>query len=71
MFLHWNDLIKAEKEQAEISFLSIMEDIQFDSDNEWNKDYHEKLKVDRKYRIAELKEKSFIRDKSGYIFVNM
>ncbi len=71
MFLDWNDLTETEKEQAENSFLSIMEDVAFDSDDEFDKDYHKELKEDRELRLALLKEKSFIRDKDGYIFVNI
>jgi hypothetical protein len=71
MFLRWNDLTETEKEQAENSFLSIMEDVALDSEDEWDKDYHNKLKTDKELRLGILKEKSFIRDKDGYIFVNI
>ena len=71
MFLKWNDLTEAEKEQAENSFLSIMEDVAFDSDDEWDKDYHKELKTDKELRLGILKEKSFMRDNDGYIFVSL
>lgn len=71
MFLSWNDLNEKEKEQAENSFLSIMEDVAFDNDDEWDKEYHKELTSDRELRLGILKEKSFIRDKDGYIFVNL
>lgn len=71
MKLSWYDLTKEEKEQAENSFLSIMEDVQFDDNDEWNNDYYESLKADRDFRLEMLKGKSFIRDNNGYIFVNI
>lgn len=69
--LHWNDLAQKEQEQAEVTFLSIMEDVAFDSNDEWDKEYHRELENDRDLRLGILKEKSFIRDKDGYIFVNI
>lgn len=71
MFLSWNDLNEKEKEQAENSFLSIMEDVAFDSNDELDKEYHKELTSDRDLRLGILKEKSFIRDNDGYIFVNI
>lgn len=71
MFLSWNDLNKEEKEQAENSFLSIMEDIAFDDNDEWDIEWHKELTSDRELRLGILKEKSFIRDDDGYIFVNL
>ena len=69
--LSWKDLTEAEKEQAENSFLSIMEDVAFESDDEWDKEYHKELINDRDLRLGMLKEKSFVRDKDGYIFVSI
>ena len=70
MFLTWNDLTEAEKEQAEISYLSILEDIANDGDEYDVADYECK-RDDRTLRLRGVQTKSFIRDKDGYIFVNM
>ena len=70
MYLRWNDLTEAEKEQAEISFLSILKDIASDGDEYDIVDY-EMTRDDRYFRLHRLQYKSFIRDKDGYIFVNM
>ena len=69
MFLTWNDLTEKEQEQAENSYLSMMEDMAFD--NEWDRDFYENLKINKDLRIQILKEKFFIRDEDGYIFVSL
>lgn len=70
MYLRWDDLTEAEKEQAEISFLSILEDVASDGDEFDIVDY-EMTRDDRYFRLHRLQYKSFIRDKGGYIFVNI
>ncbi len=69
-FLRWNDLTEAEKEQAENSFLSILEDMASGGDEYDIADY-EMTRDDRYFRLHRLQCKSFIRDDDGYIFVNM
>ena len=68
--LLWNELTEQEEEQAEISIISIYEDIANNGDVYDIADY-EILKESRKFRIARLKTKTFTRDKNGYIFVNL
>lgn len=68
--LNWNDLTQKEQEQAEISYLSILEDIAADGDVFDEADYECK-RDDRSLRLNALQYKSFIRDQDGYIFVNM
>jgi hypothetical protein len=68
--LCWEDLTEAEKEQAENSFLSLMEDMASDGDEYDIVDY-EMTRDDRYFRLHRLKCKSFIRDKDGYIFVSI
>lgn len=68
--LVWNDLTQEEKEQAEISYLSILEDIAAEGDVFDQADYECK-RDDRSLRLNALQYKSFIRDKDGYIFVNI
>lgn len=68
--LVWNDLTQEEKNQAEISYLSILEDIATDGDIFDKVDY-EMTRDDRSFRLHRLQFKSFIRDKDGYIFVNI
>lgn len=58
-----------EKEQAEISYISMMEDIAADEGEDDKKEF-EKIKNDNVERIEQLKCKSFIRDEDGYIFIN-
>lgn len=70
MFLNWNDLTEEEKIQAEISYLSILDDIASDGDI-YDKVYYEMARDDRAFRISGLIRHSFIRDKDGYIFVNI
>lgn len=70
MYLNWNDLTEEEKEQAEISYLSILEDISADGDI-YDKVCYEMARDDRAFRMAGLIRRSFIRDKDGYIFVNI
>ena len=68
--LLWNDLTNAEKEQAEISYLSILEDVAAQGDEYDQADYECK-RDSRSLRLAALKYKTFIRDPDGYIFVNL
>lgn len=68
--LTWNDLTQEERDQAEISYLSILEDIAADGDI-FDKVYYEMSRDDKAFRMCGLKRRSFIRDKDGYIFVNM
>ena len=68
--LIWNDLTQEEKNQAEISYLSILEDMAADGDAFDKADY-ECNRDDRSLRLHALQYKSFIRDKDGYIFVNI
>jgi hypothetical protein len=68
--LYWNDLMPAEKEQVEISYLSILEDVAAQGDEYDIADYECK-RDSRSLRLAALKNKTFIRDADGYIFVNM
>lgn len=70
MFLNWNDLTEEEKIQAEISYLSILDDIASDGDI-YDKVYYEMARDDRAFRISGLIRRSFIRDNDGYIFVNI
>ena len=60
MFLKWNDLTEAEKEQAENSFLSILEDVANNGDEYDIVDY-EMTRDDRYFRLHRLQCKSFIR----------
>lgn len=68
--LFWNDLTKEEQERAEISYLSILEDVAAQGDEYDIADYECK-RDSHSLRLAALKYKTFIRDKDGYIFVNM
>ena len=68
--LNWNNLTQEEREQVEISYLSILEDIAADGDVHDKVDYEMK-KDYRELRLKALQRKSFIRDKDGYIFVNI
>lgn len=68
--LNWNDLTQEERERAEISYLSILEDIAADGDVFDKADYECK-RDDRSLRLNALQYKSFIRDQDGYIFVNI
>lgn len=68
MFLTWNDLTEEEKIQAEISFLCILEDMASNGDEYDVADY-EMARDNRPFRLHRLKEKSFVRDNDGYIFV--
>ena len=68
--LNWNDLTQEERDQAEMSYLSILEDIAADGDEYDQADYECK-RDDRKLRLRGVQCKTFIRDKDGYIFVNM
>ena len=70
MFLRWDDLTETEKEQAENSFLSILEDMASEGDEYDIVDY-EMTRDDRYFRLYRLQCKSFIRDEDGYIFVNI
>lgn len=70
MFLSWNDLTEEEKIQTEISYLSILEDISVDGDI-YDKVYYEMARDDRTFRMSGLIRRSFVRDKDGYIFVNI
>ena len=70
MFLRWNDLTEAEKEQAENSFLSLLEDVASEGDEYDIADY-EMTRDDKCFRLHRLQCKSFIRDDDGYIFVNL
>lgn len=69
-WLTWNDLTEVEKEQAENSFLSLLEDMANEGDEYDIVDY-EMTRDDRYFRLHRLQCKSFIRDKDGYIFVNL
>lgn len=68
--LYWSDLTTKEQEQAEISYLSILEDIAANGDVYDIADYECKL-YSRSLRLEALKYKTFIRDTYGYIFVNI
>ncbi len=68
--LNWNDLTQKEQEQAEISYLSILEDVAADGDI-YDKVYYEIARDDKAFRMCGLKRRGFIRDNDGYIFVNM
>ena len=68
--LIWNDLTQEEKNQAEISYLSILEDIAAEG-NVFDRVDYECKRDDRSLRLHALQYKSFIRDKDGYIFVNI
>jgi hypothetical protein len=66
----WTDLTDEEKEQAEVSYLSILEDMAADGDVYDKADYECK-RDDRLLRLTALQHKTFIRDADGYIFVNI
>lgn len=68
--LLWKDLTDKEREQAENSYLSILEDIATDG-NEYDKADYECKRDDRTLRLRGVQCKTFIRDDDGYIFVNM
>lgn len=68
--LLWKDLTPAEQEQAEISYLSILEDVAVQGDVYDKADYECK-KDSRSLRLKALSYKTFIRDPDGYIFVNI
>ena len=68
--LSWNDLTREEQEQAEIAFLSILEDIAADGDD-YDKVYYEMARDDKAFRMCGLQRRGFIRDNDGYIFVNI
>lgn len=68
--LYWDDLTQEEKAQAELSYLSIMEDVAFSGDED-DKKFYERLVEDRDLRISMLEEKTFNREDDGYIFVNI
>lgn len=68
--LLWKDLTQAEQERAEISYLSILEDVAAQGDEYDIADYECK-RDSRSLRLAALKTKTFIRDPDGYIFVNI
>lgn len=68
--LYWDDLTPAEKEQAEISYLSILEDVAAQGDEYDIADYECK-RDSRSLRLESLKHKTFMRDPDGYIFVNI
>lgn len=70
MVLRWNDLTETEKEQAEYSFLYMMENYA-DNGDEDDREYYSMLMVDRAERIEELKSKRFERQEDGYIFVSI
>lgn len=70
MFLSWHDLTEAEKIQAEISFLCILEEMASNGDEYDIVDY-EMTRDDRPFRLHRLQYKRFIRDDDGYIFVNI
>ena len=68
--LLWSDLTLQEQEQAEMSYLSILEDIAAQGDVYDQADYECK-RDSRGLLLEALKCKTFVRDKNGYIFVNM
>ena len=68
MFLKWNDLTEEEKIQAEISYLSILDDMSADGDI-YDKVYYEMARDDKAFRMSGLIRRSFVRDEDGYIFV--
>lgn len=68
--LNWNDLTQEEREQAEVSYLSILEDIATDGDI-YDKVYYEMSRDDKAFRMCRLQCMGFIRDNDGYIFVNI
>ena len=68
--LLWQDLTEQEQMQAEISYLSILQDIAEEGD-EYDKADYECKRDDRTLRLNGVKCKTFIRDNDGYIFVNM
>lgn len=68
--LLWKDLTPAEQKQAEISYLSILEDIAAQGDIYDMADYECK-RDSRSLRLRALSCKTFIRDPDGYIFVNI
>lgn len=68
--LNWNDLTQEEQSQAEISYLSILEDIAADGDI-YDKVYYEMARDDRTFRMSGLIRRGFVRENDGYIFVNM
>ena len=65
--LSWSCLTLEEKEQAENSYLSIMEDCALGGDD-WDKAWYQELLNDKDLRIDLLKGKSFRRE-NGYICV--
>ena len=68
--LNWNDLTQGEQDQAEVSYLSILEDIAAEGDI-YDKVYYEMSRDDKAFKMSGLQRRSFIRDQDGYIFVNM
>ena len=68
--LNWNDLTNEEQEQAEISYLYILEDIATDGDI-YDKVYYEMAREDPTFRLRGLQRRGFIREDDGYIFVNI
>lgn len=68
--LRWNDLTDEEKEQAENSYLYIMECYAISGD-ELDKEFYSKLMVDKEMRIEMLNSKRFDRQEDGYIFVSI
>jgi hypothetical protein len=68
--LTWQDLTHEEQCQAEISYLSILEDVAADGDEYDIVDYEMK-RDNRNLRREALQYKLFVRDPNGYIFVNM
>ena len=68
--LSWNDLTQEEREQAEISYLSILKNIAVNGDI-YDKVYYEMARDDKAFRMCGLQRMGFIRDNYGYIFVDI
>ena len=68
--LIWKDLTLEEQEQAERSYLSLLEDMAADGDEYDIVDYEMK-RDNRNLRREALRYKLFIRDPDGYIFVKL
>jgi hypothetical protein len=69
MFLHWNNLNEEEKKQAELSYISFLEDFAAEGDP-YDVSHYEEISGDEKLLKIELEAKSFLRDPDGYIFIN-
>lgn len=68
--LSWNDLSESEKEQAEHSFLSILDDIA-DCGDVSDCAYYQEMLVFKEERVKALANKTFIRDPNGIFSVSL